>query len=44
MAELSRRTFLQTAGVGAVATGLLGATESAEASAALGQAQAGEKQ
>jgi hypothetical protein len=34
MAELSRRTFLQTAGVGAVAAKLIDATESAEASRA----------
>ena len=43
MAELSRRTFLQAAGVSAFVTRLLDGTESAEASAALGQAQTAQK-
>ena len=43
MAELSRRTFLRTAGVSALATTLLDANESGEASPALGQAQAAQK-
>ena len=43
MVELSRRTFLQAAGVGALATRLLDAAESAGASPALGQARVTQK-
>jgi hypothetical protein len=43
MAELSRRTFLQSAGVSALATTLLDANESGEASSALGQPHAAQK-
>jgi hypothetical protein len=43
MAELSRRTFLQTTGVSAFATRLLDAAGSAEARPTLGQAQAAQR-
>jgi hypothetical protein len=43
MSELSRRMFLQTTGVGALATSLIDAGESATASHALEQAQVAPK-
>jgi arylsulfatase len=43
MAELSRRTFLQAAGAGALSTRLLHAAESADARQSLGQEQAAQK-